>query len=298
MPDEKQSAERMPQRKKDTVFATSFLNIVVWILIGVIIGFVVYTMFIPQDGDSTSKIPSNQTNGIIITNKTITAAPQPPSNFSVTLLTDSACKDCNSTYSLYEQLKAVAPNMGLTFSTMNSIDSSSAEGQALLKKYSITKTPALLVSWEANASSNFVLSWVPMMGTRESDGTFVYRNVYPPYHNLTNNVYVGYVKFTGIDLENCSDCANTSSFMNTFASPNYGVVFSNTTFLTFNSSEAQKLITKYNITVVPTFIMDSESMNYPSISSYWTTVETPEVDGSVVYRGIYPPYYSIKTKQL
>jgi hypothetical protein len=64
------------------------------------------------------------------------------------------------------------------------------------------------------------------------------------------------------------------------------------------STEGKALVKKYNISVVPTLIFDSEASLYPTISGVWKNVGTVEKDGSLVMRMVNPPFYSIPEERM
>jgi len=90
----------------------------------------------------------------------------------VTKLVDETCLDCVDVNYLLEPLNYI----GIKASKETTIDISSAEGKALIEKYSITKIPTIIVSSEAEEYTDFFVIW-PDVGTQEEDGTFVFRNL-------------------------------------------------------------------------------------------------------------------------
>ncbi len=110
--------------------------------------------------------------------------------FKVTFLTDTACKTCYDVTLHRNAFKNVT--MNITDSA--TVDISSAEGLALVSKYKIDKVPTILVTGELDEYEGFQQTW-PQVGTKESDGTYVFRSGIPDmgtYHDLkTGKIVVG-----------------------------------------------------------------------------------------------------------
>lgn len=90
--------------------------------------------------------------------------------FKVTFLTDSACKTCYDV-SLHEN---AFKNISMKIVDSLNLDISSAEGQALIKKYKIIQVPTILISGELDEYEGFQQAW-PQVGSKEVDGTYVFR---------------------------------------------------------------------------------------------------------------------------
>ncbi len=102
---------------------------------------------------------------------------------TVILLNDSSCKEC---YKVTDHMNILKSGFGMAIESLNNVDVSSTQGKELVKKYNISAVPTVLVS-NADAYTEFREAWTPV-GTRESDGTYIFRNftVWPghSYKNL------------------------------------------------------------------------------------------------------------------
>lgn len=87
-------------------------------------------------------------------------------------LVDGACPSCYDV-SLQHQILG---NFGLVFSKNVTYDVNSTGGRALIAKYNITGAPTVVLSQEASLYPLLVRVW-PQVGTTESDGSFVFRNM-------------------------------------------------------------------------------------------------------------------------
>lgn len=271
------------------------LNLVLWVFVGLFLGYILYVFLYP----SIIIQPTMNTTKNATINTTTPTPKTLPSNFSLTLITHKGCKDCNGTFNLAKELSTSASSLSLKFENQRVVDSTSTEGKALISKYNLLNVPTLIVSWEANASKQFVSSWANL-GTREKDGAFVLRKsyLYPPYYNLKNKTYYGYVDFIAIEVKDCKNCTNAIAYERSLTIPTVGVVFSNKSVIAHNSTQAKQLINKYNITKLPTFVLSPSAMSYPALANYWSLTEKPESDGWLVYRNVPAPYYSVPNKTI
>jgi plastocyanin len=71
--------------------------------------------------------------------------------------------------------RQILENFGLVLDSEETMDISSAEGQAMVDKYEIPRVPTILISPEGSEYSAFVSAW-EQVGSIEDDGWFVMRN--------------------------------------------------------------------------------------------------------------------------
>ena len=91
----------------------------------------------------------------------------------VTVLNDSSCSECYDA-SVHSEILQNPQGLNMKVSSTKEIDISSSEGKSLLKKYSITKVPTVIISGDADLYPTLSQIW-PQVGTRESDGAYVFR---------------------------------------------------------------------------------------------------------------------------
>lgn len=90
----------------------------------------------------------------------------------ITYLTDKACTQC---YDVKQHKEVIEYAFGIYIASEETKDMSSTEGKALIDKYKITKVPTILLSSEANEYQMVQTLW-DKLGTKETDGTLVFRN--------------------------------------------------------------------------------------------------------------------------
>ena len=126
---------------------------------------------------------------------------------SVVHLTTPNCKECFDMKLIVEQLKQA----GIKIIGETEIDGMSAEGKALVEKYSIEKLPTLIFNKEALEYDVVKQVWSEV-GTEESDGKLVLRFVNPPYYNVATKQIDGLVTISYLYDESCEECFNVSVY--------------------------------------------------------------------------------------
>lgn len=92
---------------------------------------------------------------------------------SLTSLIDATCENCYEPDDLH---KPILSRMGVVLEEDTRLDVSSAEGKALVDKYSIEGVPTIILEGDAEAYSILVKAWEDV-GTVEDDGAYVFRNL-------------------------------------------------------------------------------------------------------------------------
>lgn len=198
---------------------------------------------------------------------------------SATVITANSCAKCRNISELLVSLKA----NGVSIVSENSFDYASGEGKALVSKYNITRVPALFFSKDLGAYGAITDSW-GNLGTIESDGTYVFRQAIPPYVDVLTNKARGLVSVTNIVDASCKECYAVSQHKGALL--NLGIVPSEDATYDISSFKGKDMVSKYNITQVPTIIISSDAVIYTGFSDVWKTVGTKELDGTFVFRAL------------
>jgi len=202
---------------------------------------------------------------------------------SLTVIPAPNCLDCFNTSKLVDSLSGSQVRM--TFSSRVTLAANSTDGIALIKKYNITRLPAMFLSPDASAYPAVAGGW-SQLGTIEPDGWFVYRSTMPPYVDLArNNTQVGLVSIIELTDPNCTACYDVGEHYQSL-SASLGMVFTNRTRYNITSPQGMKLLVKYNITEVPTVLLSPQAFAYPAINQSYSQVGTLESDGWLVYRNL------------
>jgi hypothetical protein len=197
---------------------------------------------------------------------------------SFTAITDSTCNNCSSVSNMISSLTSA----GITFGTNTTYDYSWQQAKSIIGKYNITKLPALIFSSDLGAYSTISEAW-STVGTVATDGSYVLTQVPPPFKDLTTGMIVGIVNVTYLYDSSCATCYNVSIHHGILVG-SFRVVLGTESTYDINSTQGKALISKYNITSVPTFIMSPDAKYYSAILSVWPNVGTNETDGWFIFR--------------
>jgi len=219
-------------------------------------------------------------------------------NVSFILIRAPNCDNCTNGDTLAAQSLTIFNETGqFTVTGMDTPDSSSVEAKALISKYNITRLPVLIIMGNTSAVPSLVSSWESSVGSVESDGAMVSRDLPPPYYDIQSGKIVGLLQGIGITPDGCKSCINVSMYFQSLSSQYIGMQFSNISYLDENSSQAQELITAYNITKLPTILLDPNAGMYPAFGQSIQPSGTVEGDGWFVLRDVVPPYVDLASNR-
>ena len=197
----------------------------------------------------------------------------------LTLLVDEQCALCFDYSTASTQFKTI----GMLISEEKTIEYNSSEGRALVNQYNITKVPTILLSKDAWEYKAITQGW-PSLGSHETDGTLVLREVNPPYRNLESGEVKGLVSMVSITDSECASCYDVSIHKQLME--RLGLVFKNENTYDAVNLQGKQYLERYNITKVPTFLLSPEAGIYPAIKSIWEQLGTNETDGWFVFRNM------------
>jgi len=198
---------------------------------------------------------------------------------TLTIINDTTCSKCADLNVLINQMKS----SGITMAEQRNVNSNSDEGKSLIAKYNLGFVPTIILSKDAESYDLIKQAW-SQLGTREADGSYVLRTVYPPYINLTTNKLRGIVDIVYLTDKSCTECYNVSTHRQILTSPQtFAIKFDKETTVDASDASGKGLIAKYNITQVPTVILSSEVNVYPA-SQALNQFFSAESDGSYIFR--------------
>ncbi|MBI4261956.1 hypothetical protein HY624_00330 [Candidatus Uhrbacteria bacterium] len=196
---------------------------------------------------------------------------------NATLIVDPIrCKDCTDPLFLIDRLKEGA---GVSFRDEKVLQSGTEEASALIDKYKIKKIPAMILTADVAA---YPLFQNTAIGSMESDGAFVLRDVPLPYFDLTRERVVrGDATLIMITSASCRDCYDVENHEKILAT--FGVQIAARKKVDIASVEGKKLIRQYGITKVPTILLSPEANDYAQLAKIWAQVGTIAPDGWYVF---------------
>ena len=275
---------------------SAFKNLAIWIVAGLAIGLIGYFIYsVLAQPVAPPSVPANLTvTPPPAQNNTPPAQPQ--HNVGLIIIAAPSCDDCESASTLADQVVGyLNSSFNITVAPAREVASSTDEAKALIAKYNITQLPALLITGNITESS-FVSQWSPAIGSVESDGTLVSRSLYPPYYDMASGKIRGLVQGIAIQPSDCDNCTDAEGYL-TSLEDSLGVVLSDTTTLDGSDAEAQALIAKYNVTKLPTILLDSEITAYPFYTEQILPLGTYQ-DGWYVLREVRPPYVELPSNSV
>lgn len=198
---------------------------------------------------------------------------------SLSYIKDSKCVSCADLTFLISQIKAA----GIKIVDEKIIEAGGSQGNSLVKKYNIGFAPTIILSKDAEAYAIMEQAW-PQIGTKENDGSYVMRVPIPPFLNMTSKVLRGIVDMIYVTDNSCRDCYNVSQHREILANEQgFAVRLGMEEYVDIGDAKGEELISKYNITQVPTVIVSDEISVYPS-SQALKQFFSVEKDGSYVFR--------------
>lgn len=198
---------------------------------------------------------------------------------SITLLKDKSCEKCNDLRLLVSQIRS----SGIRIAEEKNVTIDSVNGQQLASKYKIDFVPSLILSQEAADYTIMQRAW-PQIGTKEKDGFYILRSVYPPYINLTTGKVNGLIDVIYLNDSSCTECYDVSVHKQILTSPqSFAMTFNKEETLDISTAKGKDLIAKYNITKVPTAILSDETNVYPAAKAV-KQFYSKEKDNSYVFR--------------
>lgn len=260
-----------------------YLDVLLWVVAGLALGGIAYYVLtqpgMQQAGAAATQPPA-------VPNATSEAAAGGV-RIDVVIINPRACPKCRDLGPFVERLREVAATINASVGTVGNL--SADQGAELISKYLITRLPTLILTPSGPLNRSFVDAWESGMGSEESGGVLVLRDVYPPYYE--NGTVVGLVEGYAINASDCPQCPDTSGVFD-YLAQDAGMVFSNSTVLDENDSAAQALIARHAITKLPALVLSADATAYPPFVQYLL----PEGDitgGWFVLRNNTPPYVDL-----
>ena len=195
-------------------------------------------------------------------------------------LKNDECEECFNLSSAIDQLS----RSGLVFKNKETVDISSDEGKSLISKYGIKKVPTIIMDKEAEVYTLIAQSW-SNLGTIESEGSFVMREISPPYYSIEDKSVKGLISMIVLVESSCSECYDPNLFHKPILQ-RMGVVFSEEKKISISDKEGKDLVNQYKIEKVPTILLRGDVREYPVLVKAWTDVGTVESDGTYVFREV------------
>jgi hypothetical protein len=120
-----------------------------------------------------------------------------------------------------------------------------------------------------------------------------------PYYATADARVHGRVTVTYITMQDCKECFDVFDLRTSLNASRITPYAERT--IDAGSSKGKELIAKYNITAVPTILLDKEADAYPNLQPGWNIIGSVEEDGTYVLRDVQRLqviYYDLQLKKL
>lgn len=190
--------------------------------------------------------------------------------------------DCSACVDFTPFLTALKQN-NVKIVSEEKTDYKSLQAQGLIKEYGVQAIPAILVSKEIDDYENLRNSWRQLNVTLKGDYYALHATL-PPYIDLSTNKTVGLVGVIYLKDSSCTICYDVKLHKRILA--NFGIVPYEEVEIEINSEEGQELLSKYNITNVPTILLSPETSAYTQLDKSWSQVGTKANDSWYIFRDL------------
>ena len=212
-----------------------------------------------------------------------------PSEISLITIVDGSCSSCPSLAGAVSTLKG----SHVTVESERTIDYGSGEAGDLVKKYKLTKVPALIVTGEIDRDVGFESMLV------ERDGALVLETPSAPYTDPSTGQQKGFVEGTIVVNSDCVQCSSLTNFFTQLQQT--GVVFVKRTTLDYadsTDSAVRDLISLYDLNTLPAVVLSKEIREYPDIVEQLITSFSIQEDDSFVSNLVNPPYFDLTSQSV
>ncbi len=204
-------------------------------------------------------------------------------------ITTPSCVDCFNIDTAVSTLKKQNVSVG----DEKAVNSDSKEGKMLIKQFGIKRLPTYVVTGEI--SKKTLESFVKNNGEIKSR-TFVFNKVTPVFVDATTKKEMGKVTATILIDPTCIQCVDPKLTVEAFKKA--GVKIIEEKEVIWDSAEGQALISQYNVTQLPTFLLSEDIDLYDDVKTNWTRIGTVETDKTYVARNLLLPYRDLKRGQI
>jgi hypothetical protein len=116
------------------------------------------------------------------------------------------------------------------------------------------------------------------------DDIFVFRQLIPPYIEVASGNLRGQFSLVYLTDDSCDECYDVT--LHDMALTNLGLKPQSSQTIDVSSSDGQDLVDKYDITLVPTVVMNGDLSEYSSLQQVWPVVGTIADDGAYIFTGM------------
>lgn len=208
-----------------------------------------------------------------------TQAGETKGKVTATLVVDASCQKCYPMKTFVNNLKQT----GVYFSSEREVQYDTQEGKDLITKYGVQKIPAIIISKDVLEYEAVAQVW-PSLNATEKDGNYALHAVSPPYRDLNTSKIRGLVDITMLSDKSCSNCYDVTVHKQIL--PQFGISINDESAFDAGDAEGKALLSKYNITKVPTVLISPDAELYPAFMQVWAQVGDRASDNWYVFRNV------------
>lgn len=211
---------------------------------------------------------------------------------NITRLLDTSCAQCSSVEPIINSFG----QSGAVIKNDVNVEYNSPQGAQLISRFGVREIPAIIISRDILDYPAIAAIW-PQLNATEKNGFYALHVLQPPYRDLQQNRIVGLVDVIYLNDSSCTNCYNVLVHEQILRF-SFGIFLVNETVVDINSTDGRGLISRYNITAVPTFVMSPEAKFYTSLVQVWPSVGTKEANEWYVFRNVSvlgAPYKNLDT---
>ncbi|HII16541.1 TPA: hypothetical protein HA361_01380 [Candidatus Woesearchaeota archaeon] len=196
------------------------------------------------------------------------------------LLAKDTCEKCTDPEPLLTQFAQA----GVAIGQQDRIDADSAEGKELIARYGIEKLPALILDQELNEYPEIAQAW-KLAGSIEEDGSFVQREVEPPYYSIPDRKVKGFVDVIYLSDSSCEECYDPKEVHSQILS-RMGIAKGSEEVIDAVSAKGKELVERYEIAKLPTLLLSGDVEEYPLLIASWKQVGKVANDSTYVFEAV------------
>ena len=160
------------------------------------------------------------------------------------------------------------------------VDYGSGEGKKVASEFSMMRLPGILVSGDVMEYP--IGAQLAQVGTTKKGGAIAL-GANPPYFNVTTGRIEGVAGMVWLNDSSCSGCYDVRMHQ-AIVEGRFQIYLETVSTIDAGSKEGMDMITRYNVTALPTVILTGDLSLYAQLTSIWPGVGTVEKDGAYVFR--------------
>ncbi len=212
-----------------------------------------------------------------------------PANLHLTLLTDSACRECAD---LQPVIAALKNTTAVKIIREEAVDIATPAGRQLIQQFGIARIPTVIITGEVSRP-NLQSLWE--QGWHQTATGVYYEDVLPPYVETATGATIGLVNLTIISDPSCTTCFSFSQTIQFFEQA--GVALASQQSIS-PADPAAQAFSAFNITRLPVLLASNNLKLYPQLAALLIQLGIPEKDSTLIFPPLAPPYYDRITNRI